>query len=152
MFFGEYEHSLDGKNRFIMPSRFRESLDPEAVPKFFMTRGFDKCLALYTPDGWQSELASLKNSSYFRGDVRKFQRLLYSRTTEITCDRQGRVLIPDKFKDEAKIDREITLVGLDSKIEIWDREQWKSFNDDNHDSFEKLAESLGMEGDDLPMA
>ncbi len=149
MFFGEYKHSLDGKNRFILPSRFREALDPDSLPKFFMTRGFDTCLALYTPDGWQDELNGLKNNSYFKGDVRKFQRLLYSRTMEVVCDRQGRILIPDKFKDEAKMDRDITVIGLDNKIEIWDRQIWQEFNANNHDSFELLAESLGAEEGDL---
>jgi MraZ protein len=149
MFFGEYEHTLDGKSRFILPSRFRESFAKDTIPKFYMTRGFDTCLALYLEEDWHQEMGRLKKKSYMQGDVRKFQRLLYSRTTEVICDKQGRILIADKFKESAEISKNITLVGLDNKIEIWNRMSWQNFNNDNGDAFEQLAEALseGTSGD-----
>ncbi|OED38652.1 division/cell wall cluster transcriptional repressor MraZ [PVC group bacterium (ex Bugula neritina AB1)] len=149
MFFGEYEHSLDSKNRLTLPSCFREHFEDKQPIKFFMTRGFDQCLALYPSDSWKSELEKLKHNSYFESDVRKFHRLLYSKTSPVTCDRQGRILITDKFKKEAKITKDVTLVGLDNKIEIWDPTLWEKFNEMHHDSFEKIAESLGVTNENL---
>ncbi len=142
MFFGEYEHSLDQKNRFILPSRFREAFSASEVQHFYMTRGFDESLALYLEKDWLLEIKKFKDKPYQKKDVRAFQRLLFSRTIEVACDKQGRILIPEKFKLSANINRDIVLVGLANKIEIWDKEKWAGFNEMNSDNFEKMAEDL----------
>ncbi|MBU0651068.1 division/cell wall cluster transcriptional repressor MraZ [bacterium] len=142
MFFGEYQHTLDEKNRFVLPSRFRDVFDSGQAHRFFMTRGFDECLALYLEDEWASEIKKMKEKPYQKKDVRAFQRLLYSRTIEIVCDKQGRILIPEKFKESAGIAKDIVCVGIENKIEIWDKEKWQKFNDAHLDDFEKIAEEL----------
>jgi MraZ protein len=142
MFFGEYEHSLDEKNRFILPSKFREVFSANQVECFYMTRGFDECLALYLDKDWKIEMNKLKEKPYQKKDVRAFSRLLYSRTVEVSCDKQGRMLIPEKFKESAGITKDIVVVGIENKIELWDTEKWNKFNALNADNFEAIAEDL----------
>ena len=142
MFFGEFEHTLDEKNRLILPSRFRDVFACDVPARFFMTRGFDKCLALYLEKDWLAEIKKIQQRPYQQSEVRKFQRLLYSRTTEVTLDKQGRLLIPEKFKLAANIQKDVVSVGIDNKIEIWDQEQWQAFNQDHHQEFETIAEHL----------
>ncbi len=142
MFFGEYEHTLDEKNRFILPSRFRECFNKDASPKFFMTRGFDDCLALYLEQDWHTEIKKIYDKPYQKKDVRAFQRLLFSKTVEVICDKQWRVLVPEKFKESCSINKDIILAGISNKIEIWDKEKWLGFNEMHSEDFEKMAEEL----------
>ncbi len=142
MFFGEYEHTLDTKNRFVLPSKFREVFSSTEMVRFFMTRGFEDCLALYLEADWLLEIKRLTTKPYQKKDVRTFQRLLYSRTVDVSCDKQGRMLIPEKFKHSAGIDKDIICVGVQNKIELWDALKWQTFNETHSDQFESMADEL----------
>ena len=99
MFYGEYEHTIDKKGRLIIPSKFRESFKEYEIEKFYITRGLDKCLFLFTESEWRSQESKFKSVSFTKSESRKFNRLYFSGAGQIDCDKQGRILIPKYLKD-----------------------------------------------------
>ena len=142
MFYGEHEHKLDKKQRVIIPSAFREASKENYVEKFFMTRGLDKCLFMFPEEEWKSQEAKFKNLSFTKIQARKFNRLFFSGAVEIVPDRQGRILIPPYLRHYADIKKEIMIIGVSNRIEIWSKEGWKAFYDSSKESFEDIAEKL----------
>ena len=103
MFYGEHEHSIDRKGRLIIPSKFREVFKEHYVERFFVTRGLDTCLFVFTEDEWKKQESKFKSLSFTNSQARQFNRLYFSGACEVTCDRQGRILIPPYLKEFAKI-------------------------------------------------
>jgi len=146
MFYGEYQHHIDRKGRLIIPSKLREVAKEHYVDRFFATRGLDKCLFLFAEDEWRVQESKLKGLSFTRGEYRKFNRLFFSGAVDVTCDSQGRVLIPSYLKDYAGIKRDVVLIGVSNRIEVWSKELWKQFYDAAKDNYEEVAERLMDEG------
>lgn len=142
MFYGEYSHSLDKKGRLIVPSKFREIFKEHYADKFYITRGLDKCLFVFTEDEWKTQERKFKDMSFTRQDARQFIRLYFSGACEVTCDKQGRILIPQYLKEFAEIKEDVVIVGVSDRIEIWAKERWKDFFKNSLGSFEDLAEKL----------
>ena len=142
MFYGEHEHSIDRKGRLIIPSKFREVSKEHYVERFFVTRGLDTCLFVFTEDEWKKQEAGFKSLSFTNSEARQFNRLYFSGACEVNCDRQGRILVPQYLKDFANIKREVVIVGVSNRIEIWSKEIWQEFYKVTKDSFEKIAEKV----------
>ncbi|MBI3999451.1 MAG: division/cell wall cluster transcriptional repressor MraZ [Candidatus Omnitrophica bacterium] len=142
MFYGQYEHSLDAKDRVIIPSKFREIFKENYAEKFFITRGLDRCLFVFTEEEWKSQERKFKDMSFTKEDARKFNRLYFSGACEALCDKQGRILIPDYLKSYAEIKQDVVIIGVSDRIEIWAKEKWDQFFKGNLGSFEALAEKL----------
>ncbi len=142
MFYGEFEHNIDKKGRLIIPSKFREIYKDRYTDKLYITRGLDKCLFLFTEEEWKLQEKKFKDLSFTKGEARKFNRLYFSGASEVVCDAQGRILIPQYLFDYAFIKDEVMVVGVSDRVEIWSKEKWKSFFDDSIESFETLAEKL----------
>lgn len=142
MFYGEYAHALDKKGRLILPSKFRESAKANYIEKFFLTRGLDTCLFMFTEEEWKTQEAKFKSMSFTKAESRKFNRLYFSGAVEITFDKQGRMLIPKYLKDFAGIRREVMIIGVSNRIEIWDLKKWEEFYNSEKGSFEKISENL----------
>jgi len=142
MFYGEYEHSLDKKGRLILPSKIREVAKNNYVEKFFMTRGLEKCLFLFSEEEWKNQEAKFKNVSFTKRESRNFNRLFFSGTTEVEVDAQGRILIPKYLKDYAAIKRDAIIIGVANRIEIWAKELWQEFYNNQQNSFEEIADKL----------
>ncbi len=109
MFYGEYEHTLDRKGRLIIPARLREVFRENYIEKFFITRGLDKCLFLFTEDEWRIQEQKFRSISFTNAQARTFNRLYFSGASEVHCDRQGRILIPHTLKVFAAIKKEIII-------------------------------------------
>ncbi len=142
MFYGEYQHSLDQKDRVIVPAKFREIFKENYAEKFFITRGLDRCLFVFTEEEWRAQEKKFKDMSFTREEARKFNRLYFSGAAEVLCDKQGRILIPAYLKDYADIKVDVVIIGVSDRIEIWAREKWNEFFKQNLGSFESLAEKL----------
>jgi len=142
MFYGEYEHSLDNKGRIIIPSKFREVAKSHYVEKFYITRGLDKCLFMFAEEEWKSQELKFKNLSFTKRESRSFNRLFFSGTVEIEVDKQGRILIPKYLKDFAGIKRDVVIIGVSNRIEIWSKETWQEFYRTQQGSFEEIADKL----------
>jgi len=142
MFYGEHEHTIDRKGRLIIPSRFREVMKEHYVERFVVTRGLDHCLFLFPEDEWRAQESRFRALSITKQESRRFNRFYFSGAVELACDRQGRILIPDYLKQFAGIKRDVVLVGISNRIEIWDQEEWKKFYSQFKESYEEIAERL----------
>jgi len=142
MFYGEYSHSLDKKGRLIIPAKFREVFKEHFAEKFYLTRGLDGCLFVFTEESWKSQERKFREMPFTRTESRKFNRLYFSGACDSVCDKQGRILIPDYLKRYAEIKEDVVIVGVSDRIEIWAKEKWEHFFEGSKGSFEELAEKL----------
>lgn len=144
MFTGKYLHTIDNNNRLAIPSSIRKCVDEKKEGKgFFITPGLDKCLALYSPLHFEETSEKLTKPMFTNRKARNFQRLFFSMSSSVvTCDKQGRIIIPQLHKDYAGLKKEVIIIGVMDKIEIWDLQQWNEFEEDNVQNFERDAEDL----------
>ena len=142
MFIGEYQHTIDPKGRVIMPAKFREDLGD----KFIITKGLDNCLFVFPQEEWQSFEKKLRSLPLTSRDARAFTRFFFSGAIECELDKQGRVLIPANLREYAELEKDLVIVGVSSRVEIWSKEKWNAYNEENldhEDIAEKMAE-LGI--------
>lgn len=142
MFYGEYLHSIDRKGRLILPAKFREAAKGHFIEKFYVTRGLDNCLFMFSEEEWRTQETKLKSISFTKQQSRTFNRLYFSGAVEVTFDSQGRILLPQYLKDFAQIKREVMIVGVSNRIEIWSKDKWEEFYGNSRQSFEEIAEKL----------
>ncbi len=138
MFTGEYQHTLDGKGRVIIPSRLRDGLGD----RFMVTRGFEKCLLAYPNSEWVRLEQKLKNLPFTKSDSRKFKRLFFSGAMEVEADKQGRVLIPQNLRDYANIEKDVMFIGVSNYVELWNEAAWKEYFGEANENYEEIAEEL----------
>ena len=142
-FIGEYNHTIDQKSRVIIPARWRESIDPTTDGSgFYLTPGFDKCIFVYTPSAWKTIEEKVKNISYTTPEGRQFQRLFFARARFSECDAQGRVLVESDLKAAAGLKKKIVLSGISERIEVWDSERWRAYEERGQEDFDRVAEGL----------
>ena len=139
MFMGEYDHTIDGKGRIIIPSKFREALGE----KFVITLGLDGCLFLYPMDEWESFIAELKKLPGSK-EGRQIQRYFMAGAASCEMDKQGRVLIPNKLREHVDLIKDVVSVGVINKIEIWSKKRWDSNN--NYEDMDQIAEHMSELG------
>ena len=121
-FFGRYEHALDVKGRVILPARFRASFGPQA----FLTQYQDRCLALWTPDEFEQQMAEMERLQDQGRSERNLARLWASGSTEVEIDRQGRVAIPAYLREFARLDGAVLVNGAINRVELWNPAEWAS--------------------------
>ena len=142
MFYGEYLHKLDKKNRLIIPSRFREGIGELYVDKFYLTRGMDKCLFMFPETEWRAMETKFKSMPFTKEKARKFQRQFFGGAFEAVPDKQWRVLVPDMLKEYASLSNSIMIVGVSNRIEIWDKDKWQEYSVSSKEEYEQIAEDL----------
>lgn len=138
MLIGEYHHNLDDKSRLIIPSKFRLDLGE----KFIITKGLDKCLFIYSTDEWQKIVSKLKSLPFTKSDARNFVRFFLSGAAECEFDKQGRINITSPLVHYADINKECVIIGVNERIEIWSRENFNKFMDENEKRASEIAENL----------
>ena len=119
-FTGEYHNSLDTKNRLNIPAKFRKVLDPINDRTFVITRGFDQCLVLYPLQDWGQVEEQLGKLSSIRGRHRSFVRSVTRYAISVQYDGQGRIQIPESLLSYSGIKKEVAVIGMINKIELWD--------------------------------
>lgn len=146
MFYGEYEHNIDKKGRLIIPARFREVVRDKFVDTFMVTTGYEKCLFVFPPDQWQVFEQTLKDHSPHQRDPRAVSRVLYAGTNQCICDKQGRVNLPQKLIDYAGIKKEVVIIGVSTRFEIWDVKEWNKYKQEviEDGGLEKRAENMDV--------
>lgn len=143
MLIGEYDHRLDGKNRLSIPRKFREFIQSTKEPYgLYVTRGLDKCLFLFTESQWREAKAELRSKSFTKSVARRFQRMFFAPADFCEIDNQGRILLTEKLKKHAGLEKEVTVVGVESRIEVWSRELWLANEEEDSAKYEELAEQL----------
>ena len=138
MFMGQYLHNLDEKGRIIIPTKIREQLTPTVV----VTIGFDKCIALYSMEGWEKFQNSLLTLPANSQDARKHVRLIVGSASTLEFDKQGRVNLPSNLLTHAGASKECVVVGVLDHVEIWSKEMWDKYQDSAIDEMEGIAEKL----------
>lgn len=123
MFQGKFIHNIDTKGRVSIPVKFREIITERHDNMLVLTNHIDKCIVAYPPDEWEMIIEKIK-ALPMKKEVRFFQRHFISAAMEGELDRQGRILIPPALRNYAELNKEVCIVGLGSKIEIWDRKKW----------------------------
>ena len=142
MFIGEYEHNVDVKGRVIMPAKLREDIGD----KFIITKGLDGCLFAYSLVEWANFEEKLKALPLAQKNARNFVRFFLSGAVECEIDKQGRFLIPANLREHAGLDKEIVIIGVGTRLEIWNREVWKNYSSDDNISADEIAENMTMLG------
>lgn len=120
MFMSEYTHSIDTKGRVIVPAKFRESLGNE----FVITQGLDGCLFVFPNEEWNAFEEKLKSLPMSNKDARKFVRFFLAGAATVEFDKQGRILIPTVLREFAGLEKDVVVVGVGSRVEIWDKSRW----------------------------
>ncbi|KAB1440720.1 division/cell wall cluster transcriptional repressor MraZ [Candidatus Galacturonibacter soehngenii] len=136
MFMGEYNHTIDAKGRLIMPSKFREALGDE----FVVTKGLDGCLFVYPNKEWQAFEEKLRTLPLTNKNARQFSRFFLAGAASCEVDKQGRILLPSVLREFAELEKEVVLVGVLSRIEIWSKDKWLESN--VYDDMEEIAEHM----------
>lgn len=142
MFYGEFKHSIDRKGRLILPAKFRDTAKANFVERFFLTRGLDKCLFMFAEEEWRAQEQRFKALTFTKQQSRTFNRLYFSGAVDIIPDKQGRILIPQYLKDFAEIKKDVVIVGVSNRIEIWSLNLWQEFYNNSQKNFEEIAERL----------
>ncbi len=142
MLIGEYTHTIDEKNRLALPVKFRKEMGKSVV----VTPGLDRCLFVFTTKEWQSIAEKLSGSSMLQSDTRSFNRYLLGGAVEAEVDSAGRILVPDFLKDRGGLKDKVAVIGVHSRIELWDELAWKSYKKNVERDADALAERLGNIG------
>lgn len=140
MFMGEYNHTIDAKGRLIVPSKFREALGDV----FVVTKGLDGCLFVYDHAEWNVFEEKLKALPLTNKDARKFVRFFLAGAAEVEVDKQGRILVPNVLREFAQLDKDVILIGVASRIEIWSKERFEEMA--AYDDMDEIAEHMAELG------
>ena len=141
---GEYSHTIDAKGRVILPADFRAELGVS----FIITKGLDRCLFLYAQAEWEALAAKLRQLPLVWAEARALARFFFSSARSLECDKQGRFLVPANLRSYAGIalKQTVVLTGTDSRIEVWSKEQWRSYNDEVEPDVAAIAATLADVG------
>jgi MraZ protein len=138
MFMGEYRHTIDQKGRLIIPAKFRDDLGD----KFVATKGLDRCLFVYSPDEWSNLEQRLKALPLTNKDARAFVRFFFAGAAECEIDKQGRILLPANLREYASLVKDVVLVGVLTRVEIWSKDIWDEYNEQANLDHESIAERM----------
>ncbi len=135
MFIGEFRHTIDDKGRVSLPSKFRAALASGCV----ITRGLDRCLWVYPVDEWQNLAEKISALPITQKNARSFSRLMLAGATDTKLDRVGRVNLPTYLRNYAGLGKEVVVVGIYNRIEIWPAEEWENFKKEMEDNGSEVA-------------
>ena len=137
MFMGEYHHTIDDKGRLTIPSKIREELGKD----FIITRGLDGCLFIYKKEQWNALIDKYQSLPNIK-DARNFMRFFLSGANNVDFDKQGRININIPLIKYANLKKDCVIIGVGDHLEVWDKDGWNGFIDDNIDSFSDVADNL----------
>ncbi|MBI1848922.1 MAG: division/cell wall cluster transcriptional repressor MraZ [Planctomycetes bacterium] len=143
LFYGNFDHSLDPKSRLIIPARFRDALTKERKTlDFFLTPGLDKCVFLFATEQYATMCKKLEDRSTATQEERNFARRFFGEANPCTADGMGRIILPDYLKQHASIQKDVKIVGVSTRIEIWDRVKWEHLRAATNDDYESQASGV----------
>lgn len=136
---GEYQHTLDAKGRLFIPAKLREQLRDG----FVVTKGLDECLFLYPQKAWDELEQKIRQLPMSKS--RGLQRFFLSSAADVTVDRQGRIVIPTTLRSYANLERDVVVIGVGERAELWDARRWNAYTDDlDCESIAQAMEELGF--------
>lgn len=144
MWLGESTHTLDDKGRLSIPRRLLagQTLDGSGRAAFIVTLGFEGCLFVFTEAGFKQACERLVTQPFVGEQMRNMQRLFFGNSHRIELDEKNRASLPDKLVKAAGLGREVVIVGVLERAEIWPRERWESFERDHGKDYDQLDRVL----------
>ena len=142
MLIGEYEHSIDTKGRLIMPAKLKQDL----CDTFVVTKGLDSSLFVFSLTEWSNFEEKLKTLPLTNKNARDFVRFFLSGATECEIDKQGRFLITANLRQYAGLEKDVVIIGVGTRLEIWNKERWQSYSNEENISADEIAENMTMLG------
>lgn len=137
MFMGEYNHTIDDKGRLTIPAKIREQLGTN----FIVTRGLDNCLFIYPKNEWENVISKYRELPNTK-DARNFMRFFLSGATVNEFDKQGRINIANSLIKYANLKKDCVIIGVNERLEVWDKESWDNFILTNEDTITEVADKL----------
>lgn len=138
MLIGEFEHSIDTKGRLVLPAKIKDDLGKE----FIVTKGLDGCLFGYSLAEWSKFEEKLKALPLTNKITRDFVRFFLSGAVEEETDKQGRFLLPANLREYASLTKDAIIIGVGTRIEIWDKKKWIEYNSEENLSVDSIAEKM----------
>ena len=143
MLIGEYNHTLDDKNRVSLPAKFRKEMGKSVV----LAPGFDNCVSVFTVSEWKKFAEQLASeSSQLERDRRKLNRVWFGQASQVDVDSLGRILVPETLKDRAGLKTKVVVIGVQDRAEIWNEESWSAYKRAAEQEADVLADALGSRG------
>ncbi|WP_026389547.1 division/cell wall cluster transcriptional repressor MraZ [[Acholeplasma] multilocale] len=139
MLLGTYEHKLDDKLRLAIPAKLRSKLGNT----LYVSKGFEGCLELRSVEEFEKWSAEVMSFSSMKSEARMLARSIFANSAEVDIDSSGRIKVPANLLELATIEKEVYILGLGSKAEIWDKKKFDGYEDENLDRMEEIAENLG---------
>ena len=140
MYTGEYNHTIDTKGRLTFPAKFRDSLGE----KFVVTKGLDGCLFVFDTQEWQKLTEKLASLPLTDKGARQFTRFFLAGAVDVEVDKQGRILLPANLRQFAGIEKEVVLIGVGKRAEIWSKERYEGAVE--YEDMDEFAEGLTQYG------
>ena len=134
---GEYNHTIDDKGRLTIPAKIREQLGTN----FIVTRGLDNCLFIYPKNEWENVISKYRELPNTK-DARNFMRFFLSGATVNEFDKQGRINIANSLIKYANLKKDCVIIGVNERLEVWDKESWDNFILTNEDTITEVADKL----------
>jgi MraZ protein len=138
MFLGEFSHTVDDKGRLTLPAKYRAELANGVV----LTRGLDGCLFVFSMADWERVRQSLQHLPFTQKTARDFSRFIFAGASDLIPDRQGRILVPGYLREYAALDGEVTIIGSNDRLEIWNPQRWQEVITRVETEAETIAEHL----------
>lgn len=138
MLVGEYNHTIDEKGRLIIPAKLREDLGEKVI----ICKGLEGCLFVYSMTEWEKFAGELETLPRMNKDARIFKRYFFGSANEGSFDKQGRVLITPTLREAAELKKDVVLVGVQDRVEIWDKACWDERNDVSEEDLDAIAERM----------
>lgn len=142
MFFGTYSHSLDDKNRLVIPHKMRNQFGE----KLFVMKGFDGALSLFQEAKFDALVNEFETLPFNKKSARDYLRVQLASVSELEFDRLGRVIIPQTLLAKYEIGKEVLIIGVGDHIELWDEKKYQEYAKEVEKSFEKIAEEVKVAG------
>ncbi len=138
MFLGTYEPKLDDKGRLILPAKYRDQLAGGLV----LTRGQERCLYVFPSSEFQEVYSKIRQAPLTSKQARDYTRLMLSGASDEFPDRQGRVTIPPALREYAGLERDLTVIGVGTRAEIWDTQAWSEYLQTQEEEFASAEEEI----------
>ncbi|MCQ2087333.1 MAG: division/cell wall cluster transcriptional repressor MraZ [Bacilli bacterium] len=138
MFFGSYAHSLDDKNRLVIPSKMRS----EIGTRLYIMKGFDGAVSMYPEKAFEKLMSEFNSMPFNKKDARSYLRTQLASTSELEIDKAGRVIIPGNLLTKYSISKSVMVIGMGDHIEIWDSKVYEVYEAEADKNFEDIAENL----------
>jgi len=153
MYLGEFSSTLDEKGRITVPRPFRVTMEANGHYVWYMTRGFDRCVAIYNQEEWNKLRGQMAERGPMHTGALDFRRMLFGSVAEVKPDGQGRMTVPPHLREYAGLDKDAVLLGVDDHLELWSKESWRAFQEKMEPQYREMAVALfEPEGDTAAVA